>query len=467
MKSRRQRLALEWLEDRTLMSICHVNSLNDLGVGDGFRGDLRYCINKANAEPGEDVIDFNVTGTIELEAALPIIVDDVVMVGSGASDLAIDANGFGRVLDVNGGVNAQIYRVTMTGGFEKHGGGLRNFGTVTLADVVIDANRSPSGNGGGIFNSGNLQIYGSAITDNKISFADGVARGGGIYNDGVAAIFNSTISNNVSDGQGSLALGGGIYNKNVMTIESSSVINNHARFGTGGGIYNQAEMALHEVIVQENRASSAAGILNVQGSMTFENGTISNNIAANIGGGLENGGPGVAIFRNSTIANNVALLGGGIHNSGNLTLHNSTVAMNTANRSGGGIGNLGSLVLTHSTISGNSASFAGGGVHSSEISSSLHVRNTIVADNLSRPDLGPDVKGFLTSSSYNLFGNGIFVIGTSPTDILNVDPMLGPLQDNGGPTQTMALLPGSPAIDAGDNTDAPEFDQRGPGFRGS
>jgi hypothetical protein len=87
------------------------------------------------------------------------------------------------------------------------------------------------------------------------------------------------------------------------------------------------------------------------------------------------------------------------------------------------------------------------------------MRNTIVAGN------GPqDIGGTLASSGYNLIGNSTGGSGYADTDILDVDPMLGPLADNGGPTQTHALLPGSPAIDAGDNADAPEFDQRGPGF---
>src|SRR5262249_18212577 len=90
------------------------------------------------------------------------------------------------------------------------------------------------------------------------------------------------------------------------------------------------------------------------------------------------------------------------------------------------------------------------------------IHNTIVAGNQALT--GPDLYGALGSSGYNLFGNSTGGSGYDPTDLLDVDPLLGPLQDNGGPTLTMALLPGSPAIDSGDNTDAPEWDQRGPGY---
>jgi hypothetical protein len=74
------------------------------------------------------------------------------------------------------------------------------------------------------------------------------------------------------------------------------------------------------------------------------------------------------------------------------------------------------------------------------------------------------VSGPLDSQGHNLFGDTSGGSGFHPTDLLNVDPLLGPLQDNGGPTWTHALLAGSPALDAGDNTDAPDFDQRGEGF---
>ncbi len=105
----------------------------------------------------------------------------------------------------------------------------------------------------------------------------------------------------------------------------------------------------------------------------------------------------------------------------------------------------------------------GGGiyVHGSS-DQGMNLKNNIVAGNSAGK--GSDVYGVVTSDGFNVIGDSSDGIGYTSTDLLNVDPLLGPLADNGGPTLTMALLPGSPAIDAGDNTDAPEFDQRGPGF---
>jgi hypothetical protein len=98
----------------------------------------------------------------------------------------------------------------------------------------------------------------------------------------------------------------------------------------------------------------------------------------------------------------------------------------------------------------------------------LQTYDTLLADNtVAGPgtNTSPDLAGGLGSQGHNLIGSSQGGSGYAATDLLNVDPRLGPLQDNGGSTQTMALLSGSPAIDAGDNTDAPMWDQRGPGFR--
>src|SRR5262249_28272155 len=123
--------------------------------------------------------------------------------------------------------------------------------------------------------------------------------------------------------------------------------------------------------------------------------------------------------------------------------------------SGGGIYNRGTATLNNSTVSGNEAE-VGGDVYSLGM---LTTRNTIIAGNGAR--ISPDLSGALGSLGHNLIGNTSGGSGFHATDLLNVNPWLGPLQDNGGPTFTHALLPGSPALDAGDNADAPEFDQRG------
>jgi hypothetical protein len=207
--------------------------------------------------------------------------------------------------------------------------------------------------------------------------------------------------------------------------------------------------------------ADGAGVDNEDGgTMTISNCTISGNTAG-LGAGIFNGG--MLTVANTTFSDNMAANGGGIYNSGGgmLTITNSTFSGNSAS-SGGGIFNIGAFAITNSTLSGNSAVGFGGGIVNTQI---LEIGNTV----LQAGDSGANISntgGIVTSFGYNLSSDdgGGFLIG--PGDQINTDALLGPLQDNGGPTFTHALLPGSPAIDAGDPnfTPPPFFDQRGPGF---
>ncbi len=267
-------------------------------------------------------------------------------------------------------------------------------------------------------------------------------------------INNLTVSNGRVFGSNN-AFGGGVRNDGTLTlrgcvVEKSTVLATF--FGYGGGIHNAGDLTLIDTILKGNAVTASASV----------------------GGGLHN--TGTAAVYSSTITDNDATLffdeagaGGGLANAGTMVVLNSTIALNRSRYGrGGGVFGYNSLtVISHSTIAGNSVYEEGGGIALNTASDLLFLRNTIVAGNLvSNPKSAPDdIFGVLSSSGHNLIGNTQGGSGFDPnTDLLNVDPMLGALADNGGPTLTMALLPGSPAIDAGDNTDAPEFDQRGPGF---
>jgi hypothetical protein len=221
--------------------------------------------------------------------------------------------------------------------------------------------------------------------------------------------------------------------------------------------------------------SAGPGITSNGTTLTISNCTIANNT-----GGINNFGGGTMNIDSSTInANSIQGDGGGIVNSGTLILRNSTVTANRAQGTeyfqmpthtfvhvpgkGGGITNSGTLTICSSTIAGNSADI-GGGVQTSS-PGAVTVHDTIIAQN--QAPTGPDVSGAFNSLGHNLVGDGTASsgftaagdqVGTSATPI---DPKLGPLQNNGGSTATMALLPGSPAIAAGDSTNAPTIDQRG------
>ena len=215
---------------------------------------------------------------------------------------------------------------------------------------------------------------------------------------------------------------------------------------------------------------NGGGIFN-QGTLTLSNGTVGGNTAGDptngggTGAGIWNAVGATLTLNGSTVSDNSAIgnlsyapsRGAGIANDGTATLNNSTVSGNSASQGfGGGISNSGALTLNDSTVSANSSQGTnGGGVDNR---GTLTVRNTIIAGNADG-----DLSGDVTSEGYNLFGitNGG---GFAGTDLVNVTPLLGPLQNNGGPTATMAPLPGSPAIDRTPGTpgvDFPPTDQRG------
>jgi hypothetical protein len=193
---------------------------------------------------------------------------------------------------------------------------------------------------------------------------------------------------------------------------------------------------------------------------------------ADTGGGIYNEDGSVLELDKVTVSGSSALSGGGIASLFDLTITNSTISGNSATLGGGGIYNDGSLDIENSTVSGNSVSGGGafsigGGIwneqttimtNSTASGTLSRLRNSIVAGNTA-PD-GPDAKGNFDSEGGNIIGNTSGTGGFEATDLLNRNPLLGPLQNNGGPTNTRALWPGSPAVDRANNTLCPASDQR-------
>ena len=213
-------------------------------------------------------------------------------------------------------------------------------------------------------------------------------------------------------------------------------------------------------MIRNGHAGNAGGGIDNENNDTLviTNCTISGNTAG-LGGGMFNGGP--LTIGSTTVSGNSAANGGGIYNSGGgmATITNSTVSGNSAGE-GGGIFNIGVFAITNSTLSNNSASLAGG-VFNNEV---LQIGDTIL--NMGASGANISNFGTVTSLGYNLSSDSGGGALNGPGDQINTDPLLGPLQDNGGPTFTHALLPGSPAINTGNPTFTPPpfNDQRGPGF---
>jgi hypothetical protein len=393
------------------------------------------------------------------------------------------------------------------------GGGVYNLGTMTITSSTIRDNVAADGSlsvqtgwGGGLYNQGNLTITGSDVGANTSATS-----GGGVWNVGNSTIADSTIEDNRTTGY-YFGYGGGVANDisggrvGHLTISNSLVTHNTANFN-GGGISNGGVLTVDACTVSENQATVwfGGGMYNDKawlpgtGVAVITNTTIADNTARSGGGGIASE-HGPVTLANCTVSGNSSFKGAGIYldldnsvdtSPNNVQIQNSTIAYNIAPPDpyhpgqGGGLfvtqgnhANAGHVRITNSTIARNSAASGAGGIRLSpayyDVTIDLRLDNTIVAANA-----GPrgDIDGIAgstvnASSSHNLIGNGSFsgmvdgvngnIVGTTASPI---NPLLGPLQDNGGPTQTLALLAGSPAIDAGDNGAVTlPYDQRGPGF---
>src|SRR6266480_3999980 len=295
-----------------------------------------------------------------------------------------------------------------------------------------------------------VNIEGVSIT-NGLALALGKSpdAGGGIFCDDeevnnerlAVTVSNCVISGNTAGGPGGFGGGGGIsfgaingFAPSTLTVSNCTISGNSCKGYNGGGIYIDMD--------------DATGM----SSATITNSTISGNSADQLGGGVYNAGENpsaVLTISNSTISSNTAtFFGGGIHND---------------SRSGGHA----VLRINNSTLSGNSAN-SGGAIYNTAFfggTATVDIGNSILNSGPTGGNLFND-SGTVTSHGYNLSDDDAGGFLTGPGDQINTAPLLGPLQDNGGPTFTHALLPSSPAIDAGDPnfTPPPFFDQRGPGF---
>jgi CSLREA domain-containing protein len=403
--------------------------------------------------------DNNAAGDLDIR-------DSLTFDGQGAT---IDANYLDRALHVvmtSANPVVEFDGVTLRNGRSPGGGGaiLCGDGTLTLNDSTVTGNGAWGG-GGGIYGSEcEVTLNDSFVTGNWTATNGG--HGGGLYvRQGSLILNSSTVKNNIAgngdyDGYG----GGGIYFESgsgirTLTLDDSVVSNNHTGSGSshcsgpGGGIWarNDAILVITNSTIHNNYIGAGScghyggGIYYVGSqSLTVTGSTLSDNASNQAGGGMYINTTAAWTIANSTVSGNTAADawdadGGGIYAyQGSGTIENSTIADNDAYRWGGGM-----VVGYYSTV---------------------YLKNTLLAEN-SATSAGPDCyrSGTLSSQGYNLLENtGNCSMGGDPTgNITGQDPHLNPLADNGGPTRTHALRPGSPAIDAGNPADCPVMDQRG------
>jgi hypothetical protein len=485
---------VEPLEERLAPAVFNIANGDVAGLVAAIRAsDTNGQANTINLAPG---------GTYTLTAADnnstygPNGLPEITLNGSAANTLTIHGDGATiqrqgaaapfRLFLLNGGSLA-LDHVTLLGGtaavdnfkyyFGSTGGGaiLAESGTLTLLDSTLSLNSTALvGTHGGTYNSdggainvqggeadltgctltgnaaddggaittagGTVNLSGCTISGNTASFA-----GGGLCNfGGTVTVTGSTISGNTATdtagsptfGFGTHFGGGGIYNGSVLTLDRSTVTGNSATL-RGGGIQNAQTFAvLNNGVVQPPATT-----------LTVTDSTISGNTvtdaATGVGGGLDD------VFALATLTD-------------------STVANNSAGEFAGGIANdetLSQVTLISCTVTGNTAGQAVGGVLNGKGGmGTFTLHDTLIAGNTSNIGGTDDVLGAFTSDGFNLIGANPNGIGTGfvSTDLVGARPLLGPLQNNGGPTQTVALLAGSAGIDQGDpNFTGPATDQRG------
>ena len=479
---------------------------------------LRGAIIAANAASGDNLIilpsgiysltlngrneDASATGDLDITSNLTIS-------GTNAATTIIDGKQIDRVFHIiTGTVNVTLVNVTIRSGYAPGLAGGIWVGAstrLTLVNCIVTSNSGQNGDygsGGGIYNDGTLTLVNTTVISNSVyssGYTGGAALGGGIYNNGNLALIDSLVGNNAA------GFGGGIYNKGTLDLTHSTVNGNSAMSsaffltGYGGGIANDGgTTALHNSSVISNTTlGSGGGICNKAGALSLSYTTVSTNTAGSFGGsggGIESSGgtltlynsivsgnsltgtyggggistSGVANLINSTISRNRAPSAAGISTGGNTNLTNCTISDNVADNYAGGISAAGKTNLTNCTVSGNVAAgtsgYGTGGVYGGI---GLTLTNTIIAGNSDTVG-DPDCTLYQPISlGHNLIGNGNGCnLAPAPGDQVGtpaspIDPKLGPLQNNGGPTFTRALLAGSPAIDAGDPARCPGFDQRG------
>jgi hypothetical protein len=430
-----------------------VTNLNNEGTGS-----LRWAL--ANASAGSTItFASGLKGVIQITHSDIEITKNLTIIGPGTDALTISSPN-NQKIHLNPNTSVAISNLSFRNFRLKSNGAIFNQGTLTLKNVNISGNTDitapnysvvgtslQTSDGGSLYNEATLTLINSKVLDNTVT-AQGPAFGGGIYNAGILSLIHSVVSgNHLSchlDCIGGGILNGGksrIINTVSLTIDDSVVSNNTVTATTiaaGGAIFNNAGSTLSLV-----RSTLAHNQL----------------LAGNecLGGGLFS--TGAATVTASTISDNTISqkscgqgAGGGVFNDqpGKLTLTNSTIGENAAN-DGGGIFNQrknSQLTILFCTISGNTDHKGAGIVVDSGTTIEEKIGDSIVAHNLSG-SRESDIAGNLTSLGYNLIQQSItpssFV--TASTDILNIDPKLATeLQNNGGLTQSFALLYRSPAI---------------------
>jgi CSLREA domain-containing protein len=429
-----------------------VNSLEDridAAPGDGVCGDLlglctlRAAITEANASPANDVIRFAVSGTIVLLNTLP----EVASAGT-AGTLEIDGGGqvtvsgddTVKILDLNSSANLTLRNIRLERGRASFGGAISSSGTLTIESSTFSGNWSAEEGGAIGARGGTVTIRNSTFSGNSADIM-----GGAIYSGGALIIENSTFSGN------SARWGGGaIYSGGALTIENSTFSGNSARWGDGGAISSGGALTIENSSFFSNSALGDGGAIHSRATLQAVAVRALDNQAGADGGGLFVGG--TADIRASTFARNRSSRGAGVFSSQErrLVFVNVTFSENAATAYGGGFYGAARVEIADivfCTFYANTAGASGAAIFDG--GGSTRVKNSLVIGSGATSNCSGE---FLSRGRNYSTDESCPGFTVAAPDALR----LGPLADNGGPTETHALLSGSVAIDS-----APDCDSRG------
>ncbi len=499
------------------LNIIHASTLTVTNLNDSDAGSLRQAIIDASAN---DTISFaaDLNGTITVITSL-VIDKNLTINGPGANVISISGNDVVQIFQVLPEVTAQINNLTITHGNGNElsgldsGGGIINRGTLTINNSVFSYNYpcidprfdTCDGTGGGIHNIGNLTVNNSTFHHNSTSKTGvGAAIASRGFNTSAElTINNSTFTDNSAYDGGAIFIYGADQSSGgtlgIANINNSTFSNNSAT--EGGAITTVGATSIDHSLFTGNKAlvggAIKSSITNSQEILTINNTTLSGN-EAEVGGAIQVDNSNFVI-KNSTISNNFArsqqtetevFQGGGVYildrgcyaQQRSSIIANTTIANNSAATNGGGIyyrllhnlcnpSSSPTFEITNTTIANNTAEIDGQSFFfqhdNQQLGPSpvkLKLKNTIVSTNSDSPanNCAGVVDQLLMDGGNNLQYSDTSCGSTIPS----ADPMLNNLGNNGGPTQTMMLQTGSPAIDAGNNSfceAAPvnNLDQRG------
>lgn len=435
------------------------------------------------AEEGDTV---SVAGGVYVENLA--IDKHVVIRGAGRAETILDGGGTGRVALVYSDARVGLADLTVRNGRALDGAGINvNFSTLAMTNVVVTGNIAAVEGGGLLVGFGSTAVLSRTLVAGNQAPGN-VGRGGGVsvaIDAGLAA-HESRIEAN------SAALGGGIASQGTITLTRSALVSNIAD-GQGGGVQSAGRATLTDVTLVANQSGAEGAGLFATNRLTWTRGSAEGNAATGEGGALHlasgayvtlvdlalrdneaSAGAGAAVAvgarleaRRSLFDGNEAGTGAGVENRGTSELLNVTLSGNRAATSGAGARTVdGTLALRNVTVTDNEAAGNAGGVE--RVGGQLSLASALVAGNrdTSPTPRHPDCQGTVQSLGHNLVGDATGCVGldVNKDDLYGdgaapLDPLLGPLADNGGETETHALQATSLAIDAGSG--CPDEDQRG------